>query len=467
MDDLETIADVLGYSVRREYEVSRTGAAVDLAWFAAGDNRSPLMIFEVESNASASMANNAMKVFSQDVDNFVKPLFFFHILLSGGPDNERIASLRRTWGTHNYRVYRLNEAQGPEELVRDILEQHRRLTEKLTIERLFNHGLTRPSWSSIDRMRTYKHVEILQFSSNHRRALARLGFTETIFRPVLLDGLRNEYVANVPLSGSYGTAIGEYFSGIIEIPLLAAEGTISDAEAPKLLDNWQAQAGFGIKRIGPHFGLDREYDEFVLRVAPFLFASAAAICQGRLQTKTWIVRELNDILTHEHEVNVAPAYLIPAQLWLLHMTASALRDGSNIQANYDEFDLLDIYSRTRAAIWTTRISFETLTCPPNAQDLLDPDYEFDRLMIDPMGEQSYPPRDYPEWYDLNSGYFPQNDHHSWNEDRTDQLPWQDSFQLAIGVLTDDAWGSWPSIGIVRALHSAEPATVGDLGAGVQ
>src|SRR3954454_22865241 len=58
-------------------------------------------IFEVESSASSSMANNAMKIFAQDVDDFVKPLFFFHVLLSGGADNERISSMRRQWGTHN------------------------------------------------------------------------------------------------------------------------------------------------------------------------------------------------------------------------------------------------------------------------------------------------------------------------------------------------------------------------------
>ena len=83
------------------------------------------MIFEVESSASSSMANNAMKVLARDVDDFIKPLFFFHVLLSGGKDNERISSLRAQWGRHNYRVYRLCDDTEMQRLAVDILAQHR------------------------------------------------------------------------------------------------------------------------------------------------------------------------------------------------------------------------------------------------------------------------------------------------------------------------------------------------------
>jgi len=67
IDGLVKLASAFGYSAEREFPVGTraTSAAVDVAWFAAGDQRVPLMIFEVESSASASMANNAMKVFSQ------------------------------------------------------------------------------------------------------------------------------------------------------------------------------------------------------------------------------------------------------------------------------------------------------------------------------------------------------------------------------------------------------------------
>jgi hypothetical protein len=82
------------------------------------------------------MVNNALKVFSQDVDDFVKPLFFFHVLLGGGPDNERIAGMRRTWGTYNYRVYRLNDKSEAQRLVSDILGQHRRVISTISFLRL-------------------------------------------------------------------------------------------------------------------------------------------------------------------------------------------------------------------------------------------------------------------------------------------------------------------------------------------
>jgi hypothetical protein len=95
---LAHLGRALGYAVEEERPIGESGAAVDLAWYAAGETGVPLMIFEVESNATASMANNAMKVLSRDADDFIKPLFFFHVLLAGGPENDRIASLRRQWG---------------------------------------------------------------------------------------------------------------------------------------------------------------------------------------------------------------------------------------------------------------------------------------------------------------------------------------------------------------------------------
>ena len=136
IEGLEALGESLEYVSSREHTVGRAGAAVDLAWFGAGDQHVPLMIFEVESSASASMVNNALKVFSQDVDDFVKPLFFFHVLLAGSSDNERIANMRRTWGTYNYRIYRLNDESEAQRLVRDVLAQHRRVISTISLLRL-------------------------------------------------------------------------------------------------------------------------------------------------------------------------------------------------------------------------------------------------------------------------------------------------------------------------------------------
>jgi hypothetical protein len=44
IEGLVTLAEALDYTSEKEHVVGRTGAAVDLAWFAARDQRVPLMI---------------------------------------------------------------------------------------------------------------------------------------------------------------------------------------------------------------------------------------------------------------------------------------------------------------------------------------------------------------------------------------------------------------------------------------
>jgi hypothetical protein len=183
------------------------------------------MIFEVESSASASMANNAMKVFSRDVDDFVKPLFFFHVLLQGGPDNERIAGLRRTWGTYNYRVYRLNDPSEKQRLVSDILGQHRRVSAELGLASL-DIALcdALPSVSSIE---VFQSAERLDFSANYLGDLTRRAIDNVELRPLLLARLRASHVGGQAYRGYYGTYIGKWFSGLLEIALLVGTGPFS------------------------------------------------------------------------------------------------------------------------------------------------------------------------------------------------------------------------------------------------
>src|SRR4051812_13898206 len=98
IEALTALGQALAYATEPERAIGPSGAAVDLAWYAAQDQSVPLFIFEVESRPTSSMANNAVKVFGRDSEDLVKPLFFFHVLLSGGGDNDRIAGLRRVWG---------------------------------------------------------------------------------------------------------------------------------------------------------------------------------------------------------------------------------------------------------------------------------------------------------------------------------------------------------------------------------
>jgi hypothetical protein len=74
----------LGYVVKEEFPVEKrpgNSPAVDAAWLSDEDHDFPLMIFEIESKITGSIANNPVKVFGQPNEHFEKPLFFFHIFL--------------------------------------------------------------------------------------------------------------------------------------------------------------------------------------------------------------------------------------------------------------------------------------------------------------------------------------------------------------------------------------------------
>jgi hypothetical protein len=450
IDDLKKLAESLEYDCEDEYIVGRTGAAVDLAWFGAGDQRVPLMIFEIESRASSSMANNALKIFSQDVEDFVKPLFFFHLLLGGGRDNERIAAMRKTWGTYNYRVYRLNSKLENQRLVSDILGQHRRVNEKISFLHL-DAALRSPSWSDVSVVEIFETAEHLQFAGNYLRDLACLAAGNPLFQPLFATRLREWHVDGKAYPGDYDTYLGSHYAPILEICLLVGNGTVADNEGVRLLAEWQ-RGPYGLSMIGPHFGLSREYDRFVLCCAPFVFAVAATLCRKKLLAKAWIVHQLSELIDGEQNAGVRSDYITAARIWLLHIAASAVRDFSTRPPSWEEADLVEIYNRARAAVSMTKVPMDLLFAPPSASELMRLEEDQESL---PIGELSSkgPFVDFPEWTNVSDGYFPEIEQHDWSHDKL-EVPWRDAFELTVAALTSDAWASWPTSDIVRLLHAA-------------
>jgi hypothetical protein len=450
LEGLEYLAEALGYTSAREHTVLGTGAAVDLAWFAAGDKRVPLMIFEVESTASASMANNAMKVFSQDVDDFVKPLFFFHVLLGGGPDNERIAGLRRTWGTYNYRVYRLNERMQIHRLVLDILGQHRRVNGALSLLRL-DSALRQSVWTNVGIHEIFRSVEDLDFVVNYLGELAALSVGNPELRPILLDRLRAKHIEGNDYAGSYGSYLGQHFAGLLETSLLVGEETVADEQGANLLNTWQESSELGLRQIGPYFGLNRDYDEFIIGVAPLLFAVAAVVCRNQWRTKAWIVQELDGLIKGEDDAGVLAPYTSAARIWLLHVAASALRDLSSIPHgdHKTEYQLVEIFQRARTSVFSAKVPLGLLLSPPSPQELVGEDAE-----PLPIGDLSGtgPQIDHPEWTDISNGYFPEIGQDSWTAGEGTTI-WRDTFALAISMLLDEDWFAWPMREVVGALHA--------------
>lgn len=106
------LGEGLGYHARAESPVidgTSNLQANDVVWVTDRAQVFPLMLFEVESFASNSAANNAVKVWATKNIVFQKPLFFFHVFLTGGDDATRINDLVEEYGRHNYRAYRLEQ----------------------------------------------------------------------------------------------------------------------------------------------------------------------------------------------------------------------------------------------------------------------------------------------------------------------------------------------------------------------
>jgi hypothetical protein len=215
-----------------------------------------------------------------------------------------------------------------------------------------------------------------------------------------------------------------------------------------LLVKWQGADSIGMKKIGAYFKLNRDYDQFLLGTAPFLFAVAAVLCGNQRLCKAWLIKELKALIDDEQDAGVLPAYTLPARLWLLHISASTMRNFSVQDYHRGEHDIQDIYRWTNWSLTQTRVPHSLLESPPAYID-------FDEQGVDdwPIGKLSGTRRliDMPEWTDLNSGYFPENDRSDWSTGSS-ALYWPDRFALAGSILLEDSWIAWPTNDLVRVIH---------------
>lgn len=429
---IEAIAELgecLGYEVERERSVGRRGAAVDLAWYAAGDKWMPLMIFEVESKASSGMANNAMKVLSKDVDDFVKPLFLFHVILKGSAANERIANLRRQWGSHNYRVYTLGLEGEVQRLVLDVLSQHRRVTKEIDVESV-SASLEVGTWESVDQIAVLSKLKALNFSANYLGGLARVGLRNPSLTSPYIDSLESIHLRGEEVNGRYGGFIGDYIPGLLEISMLIAYERITDPEGSRKLEEWQERSGYGMRTIGPYFGLSRDYDSFVLGVAPFVYGMASMILRGRPQSYRWLTMDLQSIVKQEQKQEISEFSILPGALWLLHISASGLATlppqcdvGSDIESAF-EFARVLIND-------SGGIPVNVLDSPPDYVDVHNEQVTeewLERL----QGERVK----VPGWREYNSRYVAKSDY--------SEISLKDAARASMEMLMADDW-RWDSV----------------------
>ncbi len=82
--------------------------------------------------------------------------------------------------------------------------------------------------------------------------------------------------------------------------------------------SWQESDGAGLPQLGPHFGLNRDYDEFLIGGAPVLCATAGALMPS-------LALELLELMA-SLRTGLADWAGAPNAIWALHLTSAAADD---------------------------------------------------------------------------------------------------------------------------------------------
>lgn len=317
---LVDLGAALGYVSEREYDVisrdDRDGP-VDVAWFRSAEDRFPLFIFEVESVASGQMGHNAGKVFTQDTRLFEKPLFLFHLIVTGTKLSARVDVVEAAYGKFNYRVYGVAEGEATA-AVCDILSQHRRVSDELDVTAVAG---CLSLWSEIDLNQIWIHAEECRFRGAWLRAYSALALNDPEHFPRQLVRLlerasRGEAIED-PLG--YGTFVGTYCCRAIHAGILA-DSCPSNGRA-RLVDlmNWQEGDGI-MKMAAPYPGLSEDGDNFVFSLMPAIWALLAVLFRRTPGARSWILKQMALVVAPEGRIRLL-GYAATA-VWMAHIAAA-------------------------------------------------------------------------------------------------------------------------------------------------
>ena len=341
IDAVAHLGRALGYLVRKEAPVEQRPkpSAVDVAWFADNEQRYPLMIFEVESAATNTMANNPAKVFGQPPEQFERPLFFFHIILRTGTETSRLDNLRGTFGSHNYRVYRLDRGMATQ-LAKDVLSQHRRIRTTVDVGALISTVLDLPVLRA-DPSAILDHAAELGLHGAYLSDLAELAGVRSDAETLFLRHLRQRLVERrwPRIDTGYPTWLGQSWSHPIHLGLLNAARIVSGEQVLEQLRSWQEHSYF-MSQIGPHFGLSRDYDLFILGFSGTLFGLVAALMIDHLAAVAYIAQQLGHISGALASANRL-AWL-HSTVWGLHIAAAT--------HNEELFDAFRAFANERGGV---------------------------------------------------------------------------------------------------------------------
>ena len=265
------------------------------------------------------MSANVVKVYSKKTEMFEKPLFFFQVILEGGQNSSIVDDLRNDYGKHNYRIYRISLCEDTK-LVIDILDQHRRLSERLNIVNLLMY-LINSSNIKIDIEQISECIISHKFEDNNSGLLAsfiKLSCLNDIFIPIMVNILKDIHVDNSVNYDrvSYETYIGDsWFMPIhLGILYLANDDLSLKDELCNQLKHWQEKSSY-MSMIGPHFGLSRDYDDFLIDGgAGGLFGILSFLFYDNDNIRMYFAEELFKIIDE-----TSSRYNVINLLWVLHI----------------------------------------------------------------------------------------------------------------------------------------------------
>lgn len=318
---LTELGRVLGYHVEKEFPVDTvergSPPAVDVAWFTESGQRFPLFIFEVESRASNTIANNPLKVFAQETQQFEKPLFFFQVIASSSEDSSRIRNLQNHYGTYNYRIYIVGKDDG-NTLLNDIFAQHRRIRNSIDYVALYNL-LTTNGWRSV--VNVYSALEqaftVGLSPQSQLSSYVKLARSDRNMLVELRRALGRERKVDSSSMREFPSYLGQQWGTPILCALMigAVDSNTEIAHWNQEFMRWQENGDF-FPMITASFGLSWDYDQFLLGVAAPLIALCCALAGERARFRITLCDVLADIVSR-----LRGWYTLHTAIWLCHISA--------------------------------------------------------------------------------------------------------------------------------------------------
>jgi hypothetical protein len=242
-------------------------------------------------------------------------------VLSAATDSKRIDSLQRLFGTHNYGVYVLNNDR-PSALAIDVLTQHRRIRAKLDLRSVLAEFMSE-KWDGVNLNSVLAAAEKLEFRIPYLQVYGEKAVAYPLLRDRFFSFLRCKILKTRTVT-SPEIEYDNPFYGVpwvhpIHLGIIAATTPEAADECLGLLRYWQLQSSY-MSRIGPHFGLSKDYDEFVAGASASLWALLATLFKNVPGATEFIAEQMMEVFSKLHHAR--PAVTLFTAVWLLHVSGS-------------------------------------------------------------------------------------------------------------------------------------------------